>query len=492
MNLPLKRLNCVFVGGEWVKASGAPEPVINPATEEVIALTATSGPAEVEAAVAAAREAFDRGPWPKMSPEERAAKLYELHAALMNRRAEIQRLLVEEAGVTASMLLAQFDMPMTLAMETLDEGGRNRDQPYGAGTVESRDGGRSFVGAMVRREPIGVVAAITAYNFPFFLNVQKLFPALVTGNVVVLKPSIYTPLAALAVAEAAAEVGLARGVLSVITGGRAIGEMLTVDPRVDLISFTGSDATGSAIMAQGAATLKRLHMELGGKSAMIVRPDADLDRALAAGLGALGHSGQGCAAPTRHLVHNSVRRAYVERLAEAFRSMKVGDPADPSVTQGPLIREVVRGRTEAHVADALAAGATLVAGGRRPPELRKGFFYEPTLFDDVDNGSRLAQEEVFGPVLAVIGFDTDEQAVEIANDSKYGLSGAIWSRDLAAAFDMACAIRTGGVSINGGGAPIGTPVIPFGGCKRSGFGREWGIEGLNAFTEQKSISFSQL
>jgi acyl-CoA reductase-like NAD-dependent aldehyde dehydrogenase len=491
MNLPLKISNCVFIGGEWVKATGEPEAIINPATEEVIGLAPMSGAAEVEAAVAAAREAFDRGPWPRMSPQDRATKLYELHAALMARKAEIQRLLMDEAGVAAAILPAQFDMPMALALETLDEGGRNRDQPLGVGVVPGRDA-RSFVGALVRREPIGVVAAITAYNFPFFLNVQKLFPALVTGNTAILKPSIYTPFAALIVAEAAAEVGLPPGVVGVVTGGRDIGEMLTVDPRVDLISFTGSDATGSAIMAQGAATLKRLHMELGGKSAMIVRADADLDRAVAAGVGALSHAGQGCAATTRHLVHNSIRKAYVERLAEACRSLKIGNPADPSVTLGPLIREVVRARTEAHVEDALKAGATLAAGGRRPPEFRNGFFYEPTLFDDVDNASRLAQEEVFGPVLAVIGFDADEQAVEIANDSKYGLSGAIWSRDLAAAFDMACAIRTGGVAINGGGAPIGTPITPFGGCKRSGFGREWGVEGLNAFSELKAISFSQL
>jgi acyl-CoA reductase-like NAD-dependent aldehyde dehydrogenase len=344
---------------------------------------------------------------------------------------------------------------------------------------------------MVRREPIGVVAAITAYNFPFFLDLQKLFPALVTGNTVILKPSIYTPFVALVIATAAEEVGFPRGVISVLTGGADIGRMLTCDPRVDLISFTGSDATGSAIMAQGAATLKRLHMELGGKSALIVRADADLEAAVTAGAGSLGHSGQGCAATTRHLVHNSLRRRYVELLAEAVGAMKIGHPEDPAVTLGPLIRERVRARTEEHVEAALAAGARLVVGGRRPAGLHKGFFYEPTLFDDVDNRSRLAQEEVFGPVLAVIGFDSDDEAVELANDSRYGLSGGIWSGNLAAAFDMACAIRTGGIAINGGGAPPGAPIIPFGGYKRSGFGREWGVEGLNAFTEQKAISFCQ-
>jgi acyl-CoA reductase-like NAD-dependent aldehyde dehydrogenase len=492
MNLPLKIANSVLVGGEWVRATGEPEPVVDPATEEVIGLAPTSGPAELEGAVAAAREAFDTGPWPRMAPEERAAKLYDLHAALMERKPEIQRLLVEEAGVVSHVLTAQFDFPMGLVLESLDAGGRSRDQPLGVGAMPNRDGAPSLVGAVVRREPVGVVTAITAYNFPFFLNVQKLFPALVTGNTVVLKPSPYTPFVALALAEAAHEVGFPRGVLSVVPGGREAGRSLTVDPRVDLISFTGSDATGSAIMAQGSASLKRLHMELGGKSAMIVRADADLDRAVVAGLSSLAHSGQGCASTSRHLVHNSLRRRYVERLAEGCQALRLGHPADPATTLGPLIRETIRARTEGYVEDALKAGARLAAGGRRPPGFRKGFFYEPTVFDNVDPASRLAQDEVFGPVLAVIGFDTDEEAVAIANNSRYGLSGAIWSRDLGAAYEMACAIRTGGVAINGGGAPAGAPITPFGGIKRSGFGREWGVEGLNAFTDQKAISFSQL
>jgi acyl-CoA reductase-like NAD-dependent aldehyde dehydrogenase len=491
MNRPLEIGGHVFIGGEWVRASGEPAPLINPASEEVIGLAPVCGAAEVDAAVAAARQAFDRGPWPRMSPPERAAQLYDLHARLMDRRGEIERLLVQEAGVVQHNLAHQFDLPMTLAVDTLEEGGREPHQALPIGTTANRNGGRTFVGGIVRREPAGVVAGITAYNFPFHLNVMKAFPALVMGNTVVLKPSIYTPQAALVIAEAAAEVGLPPGVLNVVTGGRDVGRMLTVDPRVDLVSFTGSDETGSAIMAQAAPTLKRLHMELGGKSALIIRADADLEGALIAGVASLNHSGQGCAATTRHLVHNRIRKQYVEMLAAALRAMKIGDPADPTVTIGPLIRETARARVEGHVADALAAGARLVAGGRRPPGLRKGFFYEPTLFEQVDNASRLAQEEVFGPVLAVMGFDTDEQAVELANQSVYGLSGAIWSRDLAAAYDMACAIRTGGVSINGGGTPAGAPIGPFGGYKRSGIGREWGLEGLNAFSELKSISLAQ-
>jgi acyl-CoA reductase-like NAD-dependent aldehyde dehydrogenase len=492
MNRPVLMEGRVFVGGEWVRASGEPEPVINPATEDVIALAPVCGRADVDAAVEAARLAFDKGPWPRLTPPERAARLYELHAGLMDRRDEIERLLIEEAGSVRHNLAAQFDLPLTLAVDTLEEGSRDLHQALPIGTAPGRNGRRTFVGGIVRREPAGVVAGITAYNFPFHLNVTKVFPALVMGNTMVLKPSIYTPFAALIIAEAAAEAGLPPGVLNVVTGGRDVGQMLTVDPRVDLISFTGSDATGSAIMAQAAPTLKRLHMELGGKSALIVRGDADLESAVIAGISSLNHAGQGCAATTRHLVHNSIRKRYVEMLAGACRAMKVGDPADPAVTLGPLIRETARTRVEGHVEDALRAGSRLVAGGRRPPGLRRGFFYEPTVFDDVDNASRLAQEEVFGPVLAVIGFDTDEEAVELANQSVYGLSGSIWSRDLAAAYDMASAIRTGGVSINGGGTPAGAPIGPFGGYKRSGIGREWGLEGLNAFSELKSISFAQI
>ena len=320
----------------------------------------------------------------------------------------------------------------------------------------------------------------------------KLFPALVTGNTVVLKPSPYTPFVAYLLAEVVAEVGFPPGVASVVTGGKEVGEMLTSDPRVDLVSFTGSDAVGSAIMAQAAPTLKRLHFELGGKSAMIVRADANLQAAIMGGMFYLTHSGQGCALQTRHLVHNSIRKQYVESLAAAHRAVKIGDPSDPSVTFGPLIREAQRARAEHYVAEGLKSGATLVTGGKRPARFDKGFFFEPTLFDNVDNKSSLAQEEVFGPVGAVIGFDTDAEAVEIADDSQFGLSGGIWSTDLGAALDMAAAIRTGGITINGGGSAAGAPVTPFGGYKRSGFGREWGREGLNAFTELKTLTFRQI
>jgi acyl-CoA reductase-like NAD-dependent aldehyde dehydrogenase len=489
VNYILKQSDSVFVAGEWVRASADPEPVINPATEAVLGFAPVGGKAEVDAAIGAAREAFDRGPWPRMAPAERSVVMQKLFDGILARKADIVRLITEEAGAVSSILPIQFDFAMMHAKYAVDYGARYRDQPLPPGTVPNAAGGKSLVGGVIRREPVGVVSAITPYNFPFLLNVVKLFPALMMGNTAVLKPSPYTPFSALIIGEIAKDIGLPRGVLSIVTGGKEVGEMMTTDPRVDLITFTGSDAVGSAIAAQAAPTLKRLHFELGGKSAHVVRGDANLQAAVAHGMGYLTHSGQGCANVTRHLVHNSVRKQYVELLADAHRALKIGDPSDPTVNFGPLIRESQRARVEHYVEQGHKAGARLVTGGQRPKAFERGFFYEPTLFDDVDNSSRLAQEEVFGPVGAVIGFDTDEEAVQIANDSQFGLSGSIWSADLGAAFEMACAIRTGGISINGGGSAPGAPIAPFGGFKRSGIGREWGEEGLNAFTELKSLSF---
>jgi aldehyde dehydrogenase (NAD+) len=491
MNLPLKHSDRLYIAGEFVKPIGDFEPVFNPATEEVIGLAPVGGKAEIEAALAAAREAFDKGPWPRMSPQERGAKLQELFNALMSRKADIMRLIVEEAGSTQAIgEMIQFGIPMKHVQYAITEGSRYRDIPLAPGTSPNSRGGRSLGGGVIRREPVGVIAAITPYNFPYYLNIVKAFPALITGNTMVLKPSPFTPFAALILAEAAAEVGLPKGVLNIVTGGKEVGEQLTVDPRVDLITFTGSDAVGAAIMAQAAPTLKRVHFELGGKSAHIVRGDAVLGDAIAAGMSFTIHCGQGCALTTRHLVHNSIREQYVQALSGALNQIKVGNPADPSVQMGPLIRESQRAKVEHYVAEGHKSGAKLVAGGMRPDDLDKGYFFRPTLFDNVDNKSSIAQEEIFGPVAVVIGFDTDEEAVQIANDSDFGLAGGIFSADLGAAYDMACAIRTGGITINGGGSPVdGGPVPPFGGFKRSGIGRENGEFGLDAFTELKSIGF---
>jgi acyl-CoA reductase-like NAD-dependent aldehyde dehydrogenase len=485
----IRKLNSLFVGGEWIPAADC-EPVLNPATEEPIGLAPVGGRAEAEAAISAAREAFDGGVWPRLSGKERAAVLQRMHDALMRRRDDICALIMAEAGATAALARAlQFAIPMKHAQYFIDICGRDPVTPLPVELTPAFDGRTTLGAGVMVREPMGVVSAITPYNFPFFLNVSKVFPALAAGNTVVLKPSPYTPFEALILGEAAEEAGLPRGALNIVTGGMEVGEILTTDPRVDLVTFTGSDLVGAAIQAQAAPTLKRVLLELGGKSALIVRPDADLQRAAAAGLaGFTIHAGQGCALTTRHLVHNSVREAYVERLTAMAASIKVGDPASPETAMGPLIREAQRKRTEDYVEIARQEGARLVAGGRRPPGLEKGYFFEPTLFVDVDNRSRIAQEEVFGPVGVVIGFETDEEAIALANDSAFGLSGAIYSADAGRAFEMALQLRTGGVAINGGAGTMSSHA-PFGGIKRSGYGREYGHEGLNEFTYIKSISF---
>jgi aldehyde dehydrogenase (NAD+) len=479
----------LYIDGEWVDP-GEREAVINPATEAVIAEGPVGSLVHAESAIAAARHAFDHGGWPRLPVAERQKLISAFLDGIERRSGEIVDLIVAEAGSTR--LMAQFlhyGIPMQHARAMVEIAGRPAATPLPVETAPGSDGRTILGGGVMVREPAGVVSAITPYNFPFFLNVGKIVPALLVGCAVVLKPSPFTPLQALILGEIAREVGLPCGVLNIVTGGREVGEALTTDKRVDLISFTGSDAVGSAIQAQAAPTLKRLLLELGGKSAMIVRQDADLGAAAVEGLmGFTVHAGQGCALLTRHVVHNSVRAQYVETVKAMAASIRVGDPADPEVGMGPLIREVARKRSEDYVDIALSQGGRLVTGGKRPVGLDKGFFFEPTLFDGVESSHRIAQEEIFGPIGVVIGYDTDEEAIAIANDSEFGLSGAIYSANVGLAYEMALQMRTGGVAINGGGGKMSS-YAPFGGVKRSGYGREYGIEGLNEFTTIKSISF---
>ncbi|WP_131813917.1 aldehyde dehydrogenase family protein [Mycolicibacter kumamotonensis] len=327
---------------------------------------------------------------------------------------------------------------------------------------------------------------MTAFNYPHLINLSKIVPALLMGNTLVLKPSPYTPLEALALGDIATEAGIPPGTLNIVTGGGDVGQVLTTDGRVDMVSFTGSATIGAAVMEQGAPTIKKVLLELGGKSALIAREDVEVDMvAEQAAMGLTYQAGQGCGLCSRFLVHNSILPAFVEKATAVLQSIKVGNPADPATQMGPLIREVQRERVAGMVDAAVRHGATVATGGRAPEHLTKGFFYEPTLLTKVDNHDTIAQEEVFGPVGVVIGFDTDDEAVAIANDSRYGLSGAIWSADSSRAFDMALRIRTGTVKINGG-APIETP---FGGYKWSGIGREYGTHGLDEYTEIKAITY---
>lgn len=493
MAVPFTDVPGLFIGGEWVAASGGTEPIVNPATEEIIGNAPVGNARDLDTAIAAARHAFDHGPWPQMSMEERITAMRRFRDALVARGDQIRALLTAEVGAVYILLLgAQYQGAIDVLDYAIKMAGRLdpeptaielKPNPYMPGAPDI------FAGGITVRDPYGVVAGISPYNFPLECSMAKVAPALITGNTMVLKPSQFTPFTGLLLGYAAKEAGLPPGVLNIITGGPEVGSALTCDARVDMVTFTGSDAVGKSIMAQAAPTLKKLHLELGGKSAMIVRADANLEQAaMMAAFNITMHAGQGCALMTRWIVHNSIRPTFVETVKAVIGSLKIGNPTDPSVIVGPLIRESARLKAERYTQHGLDAGAKLVCGGKRPAGLDKGYFFEPTVFDDVDNRSRIAQEEVFGPVGVAIGFDTDDEAVALANDSPFGLNGAVMSADAATAYRMALRMRTGGVSINGG---VGDLYVkgPFGGYKHSGIGREFGPLWLHEFLLEKSITY---
>ncbi len=480
----------LFVNGAW-RATETLAPVLNPATEESVVTAPWGAAADADAAVSAARRAFDAGPWPKMTPAQRAAALSRLRDVLADWADDVVGLVVAEAGIPVSVARpSQVDAPMRLFDFFIDRcSAFEALRPLPVTNFQNRHGATVLGAGVVQRSPRGVVTAITPFNAPFFVNLLKVGPALAAGCTVVLKPSDFTPLEALLLGAAAQEAELPPGVLNVVTGGVDVGEYLTTDPRVDMVTFTGSDAVGAKVMAQASATLKHVTLELGGKSAMIVRADADLDLAAARGAQELTlFTGQGCALWTRHLVHRSIYDQYVERVAALLQRLPVGDPTDAHTVVGPLIRDSACIRVEKYVTGALEQGVRLVCGGRRPPHLSRGYYYEPTLLADVRSDMAVAQQEVFGPVGVVIPFDDDDEAVRIANDSAYGLSGSIWTADPSVAFAMAQRIQTGNVSINGGAGGM-SPWAPFGGYKRSGVGRELGADVLDDFTETKAIQF---
>lgn len=492
MDVYQPRLPGAFIGNDWVAPlDGGFEDVLNPATEAVYGVAAVGGVKDCDRALAAARAAFETGPWRRLSFRARAAKMEALHAALMARSAEIIDLIIAEAGCAraeAAGLL--FAIPLQQLAADIEEARRREVVTALPFMVNPGWAGDKVLGAGVKqRVPVGVVAAITPFNAGFFLNVVKSSAALLMGNSVVLKPSPYTPFQAWILADVIQGLDFPPGVFNVVTGGLDVARMLTTDPRVDMVSFTGSDAVGAAIMAQAAPSLKRLMLELGGKSALIVREDADLDLAAQVALWNITcESGQGCCLFTRHVVHNRVKQGFIDRVVQLAGTVKLGDPADASVTMGPLIRARERDRVAGMVAQAVRDGAELLCGGQAPAGLARGYFYAPTLLTGVDNAAPIARNEVFGPVGVVLGFDSDAEALAIANDSPYGLGGGIISADKGQAYEMALQLDAGFIILNEGpGAKH--PAAPFGGLKRSGFGRESGTEGLDAYTDIKAITF---
>ncbi|WP_314221040.1 aldehyde dehydrogenase family protein [Streptomyces zaehneri] len=469
--------------------SDTPVTVRNPATLETVAEVPGSSPADVRQAVEAARRAFDEGPWPRLRPAERAAVLLRMAAEMERRLPELVAVNMAEAGsVRALAETLQTRVPVAHLRDMAERviPAFAWERPMDA-TIAP---GAGIFQGVLRREAFGVCALISAYNFPFFLSMMKVIPALAAGCTAVLKPAPATPLESLLIGDFADAAGLPPGVLNIVTGDAEAGRELTTHPMVDLVSFTGSDTVGRRVHSQAAASLKKVVLELGGKSAALVRADGDLGGAVRSALsGITTHAGQGCSLLTRTLVHESVHDEFVDRLSAALAEVRVGDPADPATTMGPLISEAQRDRVEKLIRVGEEEGARLVHGGGRPAGLDRGWFVEPTLFADVGNDMTVARTEFFGPVGVVIPFATDEEAVRIANDSPYGLAGAVWSADTAAAYEIASRIRAGGVTINGGSAGV-NPRAAFGGYKQSGLGREWGEFGLDEYLQTKSVSWA--
>jgi acyl-CoA reductase-like NAD-dependent aldehyde dehydrogenase len=499
-----------FIDGKWTSddAVGTID-VLDPATEEVIGRVLDGGPKQAVMAIEAARRAFDDGPWPWMTVRERAKIVKRFAEILTEREADLRDLVISEVGSTAFITdLVQVGGAIEAAhyygefvehdVTWVESPGGPRVSPTGIG------------GVTVVREPVGVVGVITPFNFPFSINIQKCLTAIAVGCTVVLKPHPWTPMNALELAKIGEEAGLPPGVFNVVVGGAELGEELCTHPGVDMIAFTGSTATGRRIREISAATMKRAQLELGGKSAHIVLDDVEESDAAAIGFGqVLMHAGQACTITSRLLLPEHLLDAYVDGLKAMAPMITVGDPRDPATVVGPLIREQQVQRVESFVASGLTEEARLVVGGKRPEHLKRGFYFEPTVFVDCRTEMRLCQEEVFGPVLSVMTYRTEDEAIRIANDSIFGLAGMVMTRNAARGFNVARQVRTGTIMVqtvapgadlganpgNGQGPGWSLPARgmfngggPFGGFKQSGLGREQGRWGFEEFTEMKSIT----
>jgi acyl-CoA reductase-like NAD-dependent aldehyde dehydrogenase len=474
----------MFIDGEFVDAaSGETKLTINPCTEEPVAEVPVGTADDARRAVAAARKAFDSGVWSGMPVKERARILLDMVDKMRERQDELAQIESADAGATIRKT-SMMDIPIGIEhFRSLVELGAAMPTYEPLPWIDMPAISWNFV----NREPIGVCAGIVPWNLPFMISTWKVAPALIMGNCMVLKPASDTPLTALEMAKVAAECGLPPGVLNVVTGpGAVVGEALCTDPRVDKVAFTGSTETGKRVMTLAADTVKKVTLELGGKSPTIICDDADLEIAVDGALFAtFFHSGQLCESGTRCFVPESIYEEFMERALERVSHIKLGDTSDWETSMGPLISATQLTRVMGYIEKGLAEGATLACGGGRPAGLEKGFFVEPTIFVDLDNNATIAREEIFGPVLAVMKYKTLDDAIRMANDSIYGLGGAVFSRDIPKAIGIAKRIRTGTVWINDYHLING--LAPFGGYKQSGVGRELGPHSLLEYSQVKHI-----
>jgi aldehyde dehydrogenase (NAD+) len=469
----------VYLDGSWVASKSDRVLVVrSPSTEEIVGQVPDADVADVDAAVGAARAAFDHGPWPRMRPAERSEMMRALLEELTTRADELAHLIGTENGTPQRLLRpAQVDNGLDV-LRYYTELAANFE-------VESWIDG-VYSPALVRQEPVGAVAAILPWNVPFFLAILKVAPALAAGCTIVLKAAPETPLNAYLLAEVAHEVGVPPGVLNVLAAGVESSEALVTHPGIDKVAFTGSTAVGKRIAGLAGPHLKRITLELGGKAAAIVLDDADLALTMPQLIGvSMTLSGQFCTAQSRILVSRDRYDEAVEHYAAIAASLPVGNTFDEGTFIGPLISERQRDRVLNYVEIGKQEGATLVVGGGKPSHLERGWFVEPTVFRDVKSDMRIAQEEIFGPVVAFIPYADEEEAIAIANDSEFGLHGTVWTEDIEKGVDVGRRIRTGTYSVN---ALSLDPAAPFGGVKNSGLGREMGREGLAAYLEPKTIT----